>query len=160
MTVYTCENCGSVASTLAGCPRCGAAFGSVGQAGIVQKGARAILPFLLGVFGLCLTIPAGMKAVHSYNERVEQNQIRSDSLLRVESDRQREEERRMMVARADSVINTIPRSRITRLSSDQLNSDIVIVGWRSDPLARRWMSAATRELQARSAKTAKRGRSN
>lgn len=156
MSVYKCENCGNMASTLAGCPGCGAVVGNIEQSGIATGITRRMIPPALGLFGLCLTVPAGINAVGAYNVRVAENQAKSDSLRRLESDRQHAEERRIMVARADSILNTIPRSRIAKLTSDQLNSDLVIVRSRSDPFARRWIKTATKELDARFAKTKRR----
>lgn len=152
MSVYTCEKCGSLACTLARCPGCGTVVRNSDQSGIPPGTVRRIVPLLLGLFGLCLAVPAGTKAADAYSVRIAQNQARKDSLLRSESDRQRREERQVMIARADSVLNTIPRSRIAKLTSDQIKLDMVIVGWRSDPLAQRWIKSATTELKRRSSR--------
>lgn len=156
MSVYACENCGSVASTLARCPGCGAVVGNPNPPGSAAGLTQRIIPLLLGVFGLALTVPAWSKAVDAYSARVAENQIARDSLRRIESDRQRAEEHRVMIARADSILNTIPRSRIAKLNNEQLNADIAIVAQRSDPIARKWINAATRELKARSNRKARR----
>jgi hypothetical protein len=156
MSVYACENCGSVASTLAQWPGCGAVVGKANPPRVAPALTQRILPRLLGVFGFALTVPAWSKAVDAYSARVAENQIARDSLRRVESERQRAEKHRVRIARADSILNTIPRSRIAKLNNDQLNADTAIVAWRSDPIARKWINAATREMKARS-KTKARG---
>jgi hypothetical protein len=152
MTVYTCESCGSLASTLARCPGCGAVVRNIDQSGISPGALRRVTPFFLGLLGLSLAVPAGIKAVDVYSVRVSQNKAATDSLQRLESERQLAEERRVMIARADSVLLTTPRSRLAKLNSEQIKSDIVIVGWRSDPLAQRWLKSATAELKRRSSK--------
>lgn len=150
MSVYACENCGSVASTLAQCPGCGAVVGKANPPRVAPGLTQRILPLLLGVFGFALTVPAWSKAVDAYSARVAENQIASDSLRRIAIESQRAEERRVVIARADSILNTIPRSRIAKLDYEQLKADIAIVAQRSDPIAQKWINAATRELKVRS----------
>jgi hypothetical protein len=83
MSVYTCESCGSMASTLARCPGCGAVIGNIDQSAILTGVSRRMVPIFLGLFALCLTVPAGIKAVGAYNVRVAENRAKSDSLRRL-----------------------------------------------------------------------------
>jgi hypothetical protein len=152
MSVYTCESCGSLASTLARCPGCGAAVRNIDQSGISPRALRRIVPLFLGLFGLSLTVPAGSKAVEAYKSRAAQDKAATDSLQLLQRETQLAEERRVMIARADTILLTTPRSRIAKLNTEQIKSDIVIVGSRSDPLAQRWIKSATAELKRRSSK--------
>jgi hypothetical protein len=152
MSVYTCESCGSLASTLARCPGCGAVVKNRDQSGTSAGALRRVAPLLLGLFGLALAVPAGTTALDAYEFRAAQNKAASDSLQRVERERQLAEERRVMIARADSILLSTPRSRIAKLKNEQIQSDIVTVGSRSDPLAQRWIKSATAELKRRSSK--------
>jgi hypothetical protein len=95
-----------------------------------------------------------MKAVDAYKFRAAQSKAASDSLQRLQTESQLAEERRVMIERADAILLTTPRSRLAKLNSEQIKSDIVIVGWRSDPLAQRWIKSATAELKRRSSKKA------
>lgn len=152
MSVYTCESCGSLASTLARCPGCGAVVRNSDQSGISPGALRRTVPVFLALFGLSISVPAGIKAVNAYDSRVAQNKAATDSLQRLESERQLAEERRVMTARADSILLSTPRSRLAKLNSEQIKSDIMTVGSRSDPLAQRWIKSATAELKRRSSK--------
>jgi hypothetical protein len=157
MSVYTCENCGATASTLARCPECGAVVGKLDKPVLSSAATRKIAPLLLGAFGLCLSVPVGIQAVHTHNARVAQVQIESERLLEVDKAKQQAEERLTIMTRADSILRTTPRSKIPKLKTEQLSSDVAIVGWRSDAVARRWIKSATSELKARSGRRNKRG---
>jgi hypothetical protein len=157
MSVYTCEVCGSLASTLARCPECGTVVRNSDQSGNPPGALRRIAPLLLGLVGLGLAAPAATKAADAYSVRIAQNQAAKDSLLKVESDRQQLEERQVMIARADSVLKAIPRSRIPKLTTDQIKADITIVGSRSDSLAQRWLKGAATELKRRSSRKGRLG---
>jgi hypothetical protein len=152
VSISTCENCGASASGLAQCPSCGGVTGDIAQSVKTTGAKRRVVPIVLALFGLCLTIPASRKAMTAYNVRVSENQARRDSLERAESERRRNEERRIMTARADSVLKAVPRSRIGKMDTDQLNSDLMIVASRSDSVAQRWVKSAKSELKRRSAK--------
>jgi hypothetical protein len=154
VSIYTCDNCGATASSLAQCPSCGAVNSDIAQSVKRAGGKRRVVPILLALFGLSLTIPAGRKAMTAYNIRLSENEAKSDSLVRVEADMRRDEERRLMIARADSVLKAIPRSRIGKVNTDQLKFDITIVASRSDSVAQRWLKSAKSELKRRSAKKA------
>jgi hypothetical protein len=152
MSVHACQICGSLASTLARCPECRTVVRNSDQSGDSPGAVRRIAPLLLGLFSLCLAAPAATKAADAYSVRIAQNQATKDSLLRVASDRQRMEEHKVMIARADSVLKAIPRSRIAKLTTDQIKADVTIVGWRSDSLAQRWLKGAATELNRRSSR--------
>jgi len=156
MSTYTCEDCGGMASTLALCPGCGAVARNIDELGNVGGMIRTMAPLFLAVFALLLAFPSGMSAISSYKMRVARNEIVRDSLRRIESERQQAEEHRILVARADSILHTIPRTRIAKLTTEQINSDLAIVDSRSDTVARRWTNAATKELKKRSANKTRR----
>jgi len=152
MSVYRCNACGSTASTLAACSGCGAvvrtAHETEFQAGLLLKTA----PFLLVALAIFLAVPPLLDAKQAHDARVAREQAESERLLSIEREKQHNQERQLMVARADSVLRAIPRSKIRTMKTEQLYSDLVIVGWRSDPVARRWISTATTELKTRSDK--------
>jgi len=152
VSVRSCENCGREASTLAQCPGCGAVVGNIDHSVLPTGVKRGIFPILLGIFGLCLMIPAADKGMSAYRVRIAENQATRDSLQRVTSERQRDEERRIMIVRADSVLKAVPRSQIGKVDTDRLNSDVLIVGSRSDSAAQRWIKSAKAELKRRSAR--------
>jgi hypothetical protein len=151
MSVYRCDSCGSKASTLARCPGCGTASREFDNVGPSSGTSGKIAPWLLGVFGLCLSVPAGIQGIYAYNVRVAQERIESDRVLQAERAKQEEEERRILIVRADSILKSIPRSQIRKLTREQLDSDVAALQQRSDPVARRWLNAAAIELKTRSA---------
>lgn len=156
MSAHICEKCGGMASTLARCPGCGAVVARIDQYVTAPGVVRRIAPLLLGAFGIILGAPAARRGIDSYSMRVTRNQVVSDSLRRLESESQQAEERRILAARADSILHTIPRTRIAKLTTEQINWDLAIVRSRSDTMARRWTNAATKELKKRSANKTRR----
>lgn len=151
MSVYSCNTCGSTASTLAGCSGCGAVVRMTNETGLNVGLVLKIAPFLLAALAVSLAVPPLLDARQAHDARVAKEQAESERLLAVEQDAQNQERQRM-VARADSVLRAIPRSQIRTMKTQRLNSDLVIVGWRSDSMARLWISTATTELKTRSAK--------
>lgn len=152
MSVYACKKCGSSASTLARCPGCGTILGSLDRRGLSPGATRRFVPVVLAVIALSLSVPAAIQAAQSYNTRIAREQLESERLMRVERAKQQEEEHRALIKRADSILKAIPRWQIEKLSSDELNADIALVGQRSDPVASRWIKTGNTELKRRSAK--------
>jgi uncharacterized protein YqfA (UPF0365 family) len=152
MSVYSCTTCGSTASTLAACSGCGAVVRTANETGLKAGLVLKLAPFLLAALAVSLAVPPLLDARQAYDARVAREQAESERLLAVEREKQHSQERQLMVARADSVLRAIPRSKIRTMKTQQLSSDQVIVGWRSDSLARRWVVAATKELKARAAR--------
>jgi len=152
MSMYNCEKCGITASTLAACSGCGAVVKTADETELKAAPVLRIAPFLLAVLAVSLAVPPLLDAKQAYDARVAREHAESERLLAVEREKQHNRERQLMVARADSVLRAMPRSKIRTMKTQQLSSDQVIVGWRSDSLARRWVVAATKELKARAAR--------
>jgi len=138
-----------MASTLARCAVCGAVVQGREQGAVEGGSWFALAPLGLALLGLCLAIPAVKNALQLYNVRVERNEFVADSLRQVEAERERAEQQRIMIAHADSVVANVPRSHIARLTTAQIDSDLVALRSRSDPVAQRWIAAANKELKVR-----------